>query len=78
MINECVAKGDYLNYFSKKNTTIIHCPLSIVHSLDRAINWDFCVMFIIIRVFLKSNGKYEKPERDEPLRLLLQNQFSIA
>ena len=46
MINECVAKGDYLNYFSKKNTTIIHCPLSIVHSLDRAINSDLCLRVI--------------------------------
>jgi len=45
MINECVAKGDYLNYFSKKNITIIHCPLSIVHSLDRASNWNFVVVF---------------------------------
>jgi len=50
MINECVAKGDYLNYFSKKNTTIIHCPLSIVHSLDRAVNWNLkdCVLGAVL------------------------------
>ena len=30
------AKRSYLNHFSKKNTTIVHCQLSTVNSLGRA------------------------------------------
>ena len=40
MQNKCVAFGDYLNHFSKKNTTILHSAFSILHLRVSALNWS--------------------------------------
>ena len=40
MQNKGVAYGDYLNHFSKKNTTILHSAFSILHSRVSALNWN--------------------------------------
>jgi len=38
--NDCVADGDYLNYFPEENTLIIHYTLSIINSFIGTINRD--------------------------------------
>ena len=41
MDNEGVAKGDYLNHFSQKNTSIVNYQLSIVHSARQRDKLEF-------------------------------------
>ena len=49
MQNKGVAFGDYLNHFSKKNTTILHSAFSILHLRVSALNW---------KLTLQSKTKY--------------------